>query len=210
MDKLLQDLRYGVRTLAKRPGFTAVAVLTLALGIGANTAIFSVVNTVLLNPLPYEGADRLVMLFEQTPAQERNFISRPNLQDYAEQSRTFEEFSAMVGQSVNLTGTEQPDRLIGNFVTSSFFRVLRARPLHGRLFEANEDAEGAERVAILSHPTWQTRFGGDPSIVGRALTLNGEPHTVVGILPEGFRSPGSDYDVYMPAQFWPNYKVARD
>ncbi|HEX5709185.1 MAG TPA: ABC transporter permease [Pyrinomonadaceae bacterium] len=209
MGDVLQDLRYGLRTLLKRPGFTLIALVTLALGIGANTAIFSVVNATLLRPLAFEGAERLVAMYEIPASGRRDFISVPDLEEYRAQSQTFEEFTTFVPQSVNMTGTGEPERVRGGFVTSSFFRIFGARPALGRAIEPREDAQGAERVVVLSHDLWQRRFGGDASIVGRALNLNGEQFTVVGIAPEGFRFPMDETEVWMPAWTWPNYKVER-
>src|ERR1044071_1863736 len=207
---LWQDVRFGVRTLAKRPGFALVAVLTLALGIGANTAIFSVVNAVLLRPMPFKDAERLVIVYETTQSVPRDFISVPNLEDYRSGSRSFEGFATFVPQSVNLTGSgAEPERVVGAFVTSSFFPVLGIQPVRGRAFTPEDDAQGGGQVALLAHELWQRRFGADPEIIGRSLTFNGEPYTVVGIMPAGFRYPTIAPDVLLPAQKWPNYKVAR-
>ncbi|HEX8336405.1 MAG TPA: ABC transporter permease, partial [Pyrinomonadaceae bacterium] len=207
---LWQDLRFGARTLAKRPGFALVAVLTLALGIGANTAIFSVVNAVLLRPLPFKEADRLVLVYETTQSVPRDFISVPNLEDYRAGSRSFEGFATYVPQSVNLTGAgSEPERVVGAFVTSSFFPVVGVEPVRGRAFTAEDDAQGGGQVALLAHELWQRRFGGDAGVVGRSLVFNGEPYTVVGVMPEGFRFPTIAPDVLLPAQKWPNYKPVR-
>jgi putative ABC transport system permease protein len=207
---LLKDVRFGARTLLKRPGFTLVAVLTLALGIGANTAIFSVVNGVLLKPLPLKEAERLVLVYETTPQTPRDYVSVPNLEDYRAGTRSFEGFATFVPQSVNLTGGgAEPERVLGAFVTSSFFPVVGAQAALGRALLPEDDAEGGGRVAVLGHSLWQTRFGADPSVVGRAVVFNGEPYTVVGVMPENFRYPLIAPDVLLPAQKWPNYKVAR-
>jgi putative ABC transport system permease protein len=209
MRTLLQDVRFGLRTLLKRPGFTIIAVLTLALGIGANTAIFSVVNAVLLKPLPFKDADRLVLVYETTPNIPRDFVSIPDLQDYRAGSHSFEEFATFVPQSVNLTGTGEPERVVGGFTTSSFFRTVGVEPGAGRAFLSEDDTEGGGLVAVLSHEFWQRRFGGNPDIMGKSLVFNGEPYTVVGIMPEGFSFHMVAPDVLLPAQKWPNYKVAR-
>src|SRR5919202_1854370 len=169
MNRLLQDVRFGLRTLLKRPGFTLVAVLTLALGVGANTAIFSVVNAVLLRPLPFKDADRLVSVYETTQNNPRDYISVPNLQDYRAQTKSFEDFTTFVPQSVNLTGAGEPDRLVGGFVTSSFFKVLGVQTARGSAFLPQDDAEGGGLVAVLGHEAWQRRFGGDPEIVGKSV-----------------------------------------
>jgi putative ABC transport system permease protein len=210
MTTLFQDLRFGVRTLAKRPGFALVAVLTLALGIGANTAIFSVVNAVLLRPMPFRDAERLVVVYETTQSVPRDYVSVPNLEDYRAGSRSFEGFATLVPQSVNLTGAgAEPERVLGAFVTSSFFPVVGVEPARGRAFAPEDDAQGGGQVALLGHDLWQRRFGADPEIVGRTLNFNGEPYTVVGVMPAGFRYPTIAPDVLLPAQKWPNYKVAR-
>jgi putative ABC transport system permease protein len=196
--------------LGKRPGFALVAVLTLALGIGANTAIFSVVNAVLLRPLPFREAERLVIVYETTQSVPRDYVSVPNLEDYRAGSRSFEGFATFVPQSVNLTGAgAEPERVVGAFVTSSFFTVVGVEPARGRAFGPEDDALGGGQVALLAHEIWQRRFGADPEIVGRSLTFNGEPYTVVGVMPAGFRYPTIAPDVLLPAQKWPNYKVAR-
>jgi putative ABC transport system permease protein len=210
MRTLLQDLRFGVRTLAKRPGFALVAVLTLALGIGANTAIFSVVNAVLLRPLPFKNAERLVLVYETTQSVPRDYVSVPNLEDYRAGSRSFEGFATFVPQSVNLTAAgAEPERVVGAFVTSNFFPVVGVEPERGRAFTAEDDVQGGGQVVLIAHELWQRRFGADPEIVGRSLTFNGEPYTVVGVMPEGFGLPASTTDVLLPAQKWPNYKPVR-
>ncbi len=209
MRTLLQDMRFGLRTLLKRPGFTVVAVLTLALGIGANTAIFSVVNAVLLRPLPFRDSERLVSVFETTQKIPRDFISVPNLEDYRGQSRVFEGLATFVPQSVNLTGGEEPERVVGGFVSSSFFQILGVQTAAGRAFLPQEDAAGAERVALISYDFWRNRFGGDEKLLGKPLIFNGEPYTVVGVMAEDFRYPSIQPDVWLPAQKWPNYKNER-
>src|SRR5919112_164837 len=184
---LVQDLKFGMRTLLKRPGFTAVAVLTLALGIGANTAIFSVVNAVLLRPLPFKDSERLVIVYETTQTVPRDFVSVPDLEDYRAASRSFEGFATFVPQSVNFTGTGEPDRVVGAFATSSLFPLLGVQAERGRALDAGDDAEGGPLVAVLSNEFWQRRFGGDPNVIGRSLVFNGEPYTVVGVMPTGFQ-----------------------
>jgi putative ABC transport system permease protein len=198
-----------MRTLLKRPGFTAVAVLTLALGIGANTAIFSVVNAVLLRPLPFKDSGRLVIVFETTQTVPRDFVSVPNLEDYRAGTRSFEEFATFVPQSVNMTGAGEPERVVGAFTTSSLFALLNVNVERGRALGAEDDAVGGGLVAVLGNEYWQRRFGGDPSVVGRPLTFNGEPFTVVGVMPAGFQFHGVAPDVMLPAHKWPNYQVAR-
>ncbi len=208
MTSLWQDVRYGLRMLAKKPGFSALTVLILALGIGANTAIFSVVNAVLLRPLPFRDADGLVMVFEKTGG-DRDVMSFPNFQDYREQNNVFESLSAFNVQSVNLTGVERPDRVRGGFVSASFFQMLDVQPATGRTFAPREDEPGAERVAVVNHELWQRRFGADPNLVGKVLILNGEPFTIIGIMPAGFRFPIDEIEIWLPIQTFPNYKPER-
>ncbi|HEV8131843.1 MAG TPA: ABC transporter permease [Acidobacteriota bacterium] len=209
METLLQDLRYGVRMLSKNPGFTTVAVLTLALGIGANTAIFTVVNAVLLRPLPFDRPEQLVMVFTKTSQQARNWVTYPDLQDWQTQSQSFIALSAIVPQSVNLTGVEEPTRVIGGFVSANFFQMLQIKAAQGRAFLPGEDKVGAARVVVVSYAAWQGRFGREPKLIGQTLILNGQPFTVVGILPESFHFSWSDCDVWLPIQYYPNFTLNR-
>ena len=189
---MYNDLRFSLRLLRKNLGFTLVAVLTLALGIGANTAIFSVVNTVLLRPLPYEDVDRLVVVWEQNPERGwyRNIVSAANFLDWRKQNDVFTGMAAgdPVG-TFNLTGTDQPEEIGGQQVTSNLLSLLGVRPVLGRDFLPEEDKPGGPRVAILSHGLWQRRFGSDPGLVGKVISLNQESYTVVGIMPPEFYFP---------------------
>ncbi len=189
METLLKDLRYGIRMLIRSPGFTTVAVLALALGIGANSAIFSVVNAVLLRPLPYEAPERLVSLSEREPQLEGMSISYPNFLDWREQNRVFEQIAVYRRQSCNLTGGSEPERLIGGQVSADLFPALRAKQALGRTFLHEEDKPGGNLVVILSHGLWQRRFGSDPKILGQTLTLNGKSYSVIGIMPVNFAFP---------------------
>lgn len=212
LEWLLQDVRFALRMLRKNPGFTTVAIITLALGIGANTAIFNVVNAVLLNRLPFKDPDRLVVLQEATSSNRGFGISAPNFEDYGRQQTTFADLSMWAQQSVNLTGGERPERVTGSFVSANFFRLLGVEPARGRFFLPGEDRPEAQRVTIISYSTWQTRFGGDPNIIGRQLILNGEPKTVVGILPQNFLRGElilAETDVYLSIRDYPNYKDER-
>jgi len=206
---LWQDVRYGLRMLTRNPGFTLVAVLALALGVGANTAIFSVVNAVLLRPLPYPDPDQLALVFARTPREPREFVSYPDFEDWRAQSRSFEKLSAYVPQSVNLTGRDEPARLLGGFASADFLPMLGVTAAQGRLFLPGEDQPGAERVAVVTHALWQNRLGADPRLIGSALTLNGQPFTVVGILPEGFQFTWGDAEVYLPLPHYPNFSLER-
>lgn len=186
----LHDFRYAVRLLLKSPGFTAVAVLTIAIGIGATTAIFTIVNTLLLRPLPYPAAERLVMVWQDLTARggpPDEWATPGNLLDWQGEPGLFEGAAAIAGWRPTLTGEGEAESIPGEQVTHQYFSVLRVAPAIGRSFAPQDDVPEAPRVVVVSHGFWQRRFGGDPRIVGRTLTLNGEPHEVVGILPAGFR-----------------------
>ena len=175
MSHLLQDLRYGARMLWKNPGFTLVAIFTIALGIGANTAIFSAVNAVLLRPLPYRNADELVMIWDNFLRLEmrRLGVSPPEFIDYKEQNTVFEDVAAFSNLEFNLTGENEPERITGARVTANLFPLLGVAPMKGRNFSAEEDRAGAAAVVVLSHGLWQRRFGSAPDLIGRAIRLNG-------------------------------------
>jgi predicted permease len=186
MSALLQDVRYALRMLAKSPGFTVIAVLTLALGIGANTALFSVVNGVLLNPLPYPHPERLVALAERFPPFPEASIAYPNFLDWARMNRTFELLAAYRHSNFNLTGRGDTQRLSAQEVSASFFRSLGVRPVLGRDFSPKDDEQGAAPVVILSGGLWKSKFGASPAILGQVLTLDGTGYLVIGVLPENF------------------------
>ena len=182
---LIQDVRLAIRSLIKTPGFTAIAVLTLALGIGANTTIFSVVQSVLLRPLPYDDPDRIVEIMETHPDRDWTIsFSHPNFWDLWDQNDSFETMAARGGTSMNLTGFEAPERVFGSAVTADFFRVLGMDALHGRVFLPGEDQPaGNARIAILGNGLWTRRFAADPDVVGQTITLNSNSYTVIGVLP---------------------------
>jgi predicted permease len=183
METLLQNLRYTIRTLRKSPGFTAVAVVTLALGIGANTAIFSVVNSVLLRPLPYKDDGRLVVILNNghNPVAPANFI------DWRSQNQSFSEMGAAEYWTPNLTGTDNPEKLWALHVTPDIFPMLGVRPLLGRMFLPEEQEAGKEHEVMLSYSLWQSHFAGNPGIIGRSVALSGETYTVVGVMPRDFK-----------------------
>ena len=198
VEDLAQDARYALRSLRKHPGFTTVAILTLALGIGANTAIFSVINTVLLRPLPYENADRLVVLGETVAERPIGGVSYPNFVDWRNQNTVFANLAAVrQRESFNLTGSGESERLQGRLVSANFLSTLGVNPILGRDLVAEDDRPGAAPVVILSHALWQRRFGGNQQIIGQQLTLNRESYTVVGITPPEFEF-GLDADVTVP------------
>ena len=200
METLLQDIRYGVRVLLKKPGFTFVAVLTLALGIGANAAIFSVVNAVVLRPLPFPDADRLVIVrgnlhrpgVEEIPASAGEYV------DYRDRSRAFDEIAAYDTLGFNLTGRGAPERVDGAIATASVFTTLGVRAAIGRTFLAEEEQAGRNDVAILSHALWTRRFAGDPAIVGQTIALDGRPVDIVGVMPPGFAFPDETREIWKP------------
>jgi putative ABC transport system permease protein len=188
MNGLIQDLRCALRQLRKSPGFTAVAVVTLALGIGANTAIFTLVNAVLLRPLPYKDPNRLVMVWEQNPHRGwfENIVSSANFLDWKKQNHVFADIAAFESSSFNLTGDNTPEEIAGERVTTNLLSVLGVQPLRGRLFVPDEEKRG-RGAAVLSYGLWQQRYGGDPALVGKNISLNGESYTVVGILRPAFQ-----------------------
>jgi putative ABC transport system permease protein len=199
MDYLKQDLQYALRRLLKIPGFTAVAVLTLALGIGANSAIFSVVNGVLLKPLPYPESDRLIGVYHTSDGG-RATMSGPNFTDIARMATTLEAVAAIATSGAILTGEGEPTRLRIASVSAAFFDVLRVQPALGRRFNPDENTPGKTRIVILSHALWEQRFGGDPRAIGKRIALDGVPREVVGVMPRGFAYP-SDRQAWMPIDY---------
>ena len=193
---LWQDIRYGARMLLKSPGVTIVVIIALALGIGANTAIFSVVNAVLLRPLPYDEADRLVFLNEKSPVLDEMSISYPNFTDWRNQNQSFEKMGVYNRASYNLTGAGEAERIVTGQVSADLFSVLRVNALHGRVFTNEEDKPGGTPVVVLSYGLWQRRFGGQ-NIVGQPITLNGKSYTVIGIMPESYLYP-SRVEMWVP------------
>src|SRR5215475_5495280 len=186
---MFQDLRFGLRMLLKRKGVSAVAALTLALGIGANTAIFSVMNGVLLKSLPFPEADRLVVLNEASKSSPVMSVSYLNLRDWQRRQTVFENLTAYLPGSFVLTGAGEPEEIGGRLVTANFFATLGVWPALGRAFTEDEDKPGGERVVILSHRVWEGHFNGDPNLVGRTIQLNGASHMVVGVT-------AADFDFY--------------
>lgn len=205
MHEILQDIRYGFRMLRTSPGFTTVAILTLALGIGANTAIFSFVDGVLLKPLPYANADRIVRVLEKPPGdpESRNGISTLNFLDWQRQNSVFQYMAARTDGSVTLTGITNPVQLRGAMVSAHGFDILGVKAVLGRTFAADEDQPGKNRVAVLSHSLWASQFGSDPNIIGRVIQLDGQPHAVIGVLPEGSVFDRSYAQIFRPLVFEP-------
>jgi putative ABC transport system permease protein len=183
LEEMRQDSRHAVRMLIQHPAFTAAGVLSLALGIGANTAVFSVVDAALLNPLPYAEPDRLIAIHGTSPTSSRNTVSYPNFLDMRARTRTFEDTAAWFIEMFTLAGQPQAERLIGGRVSAGYFSILRVEPLLGRTFSAAEDRAGGPRVALLGERLWRRRFGADPRVVGQPVTLDGTPYTVIGVMP---------------------------
>ena len=194
---LWQDIKYGARMLLKNPGVTIIVIIALALGIGANTAIFSVVNAVLLRPLPYQESDRLVFLNEKSPVLDEMSISYPNFLDWRNQNQTFEKMGVYNRASYNLTGAGEAERIVTGQVSADLFSVLRVNALHGRVFTNEEDRPGGTPVVVLSYPLWQRRFGGQTSVLNQAITLNNKSYTVIGIMPESYLYP-SRVEMWVP------------
>jgi putative ABC transport system permease protein len=200
METLIQDLRYALRMLIKKPGFTVVVVAALALGIGANTAIFSIVNSILLRPLPYRDPDRLTMIWMDNKRMnvDQDIHSYANYADYRDQNQVFESMAAYHGVSLNLVGGGEPERIIGSAASASLFEVLGVAPQKGRVFTADEEQIGQDRVAVLSYGLWQRRFGGDPNIVGREIQVSDASRTVIGVMPPSFKFPHKDAEIWIP------------
>ncbi|MFL6212369.1 MAG: ABC transporter permease [Blastocatellia bacterium] len=197
MSTLIQDARYGLRMLLKRPGFTLVAIITLILGIGANTAIFSVVNAVLLRPLPYKDADRIAVIEEISKEGKRIQVTPANFADWRNQNTAFEHLAAIFERTANLAGADDAERINLAMTSANFFEVFGAQPERGRLFIAEDEQAGHPLVVVISHGLWQRRFGGDAGLVGQAITLDGRSYTVVGVAPAGFQYPNKT-DAWVP------------
>src|ERR1044072_64593 len=194
---LWQDIRYGARMLLKNPGVTIIVIIALALGIGANTAIFSVVNAVLIRPLPYPESERLIFLNEKSPNLDEMSISYPNFLDWGAQNQTFEKMGVYNRASYNLTGTGEAERIVTGQVSADLFSVLRVNAAQGRVFTNEEDKPGGTPVVVLSYPLWQRRFGGQTSILNQSITLNSKSYIVIGIMPETFAYP-SRAEMWVP------------
>jgi hypothetical protein len=188
IEHLMQDLRYGARVLRKHAGFTAVATLTLAIGVGANAAIFSVVNAVLLQPLPYPEPERLALLWGDRPNEPRSQVSATDIADVRRDARSFDEISTFSDWTPTLSGVREPERINGIQVGDGFFKVMGVAPMLGRTFTPQEQIDGNDRVIVLGYALWQRKFGGDPGMVGRRVRMNGIEHQVIGVMPADFPS----------------------
>jgi putative ABC transport system permease protein len=195
----LRDVRHAVRMLLRAPGFTCVAVLTFAVGIGVNTAVFSVFSGVLLRPLPYPDADRITMIWTDNRRQNirEDIGSYPNFRDWREQSTSYAQMAGFTDASFTLSGPDEPERLDGARVSAAFFDVMGIRPALGRSFDEAHETPGQDGVAVLSHGLWQRRFGGAPDVVGRSLTLGGQPVVIIGVMPPELRFPAGA-ELWMP------------
>src|SRR5262245_45702953 len=195
MDTLLQDLRYGARTLLKQPAFTLAAIITLALSIVANTAIFSMVNAVLLRPLPYRQPEQLVWVWATRTDRDKAFYSIPNFIDTRDRQQSFAQLAAFAIWGANLTGAGEPERLPGVRLSAHSFQMLGVEAAAGRLLTAADDDPNNPRVVVLGYGLWQRRFGGDRNVIGQSLTLNGAPYTVAGVLPPRFAIPNAEIEI---------------
>ena len=206
MNSLLQDIRYAVRILSKAPGFTIIAIVTLALGIGANTALFSVVDGVLLNPLPYTQPDRIVAVYTHTRTFNHSSISYPNFLDWVRENRSFSGLAAFREDDMNITGVGEPERLRTEMISANFFAVLGVKPVVGRTFFAKEDQIGAAPVVLLSEGLWKRKFGGSADAVGKSVSLNGTSYTIVGVIPGDFHYASGNFrfntDIFVPIGQW--------
>jgi predicted permease len=213
MGTLFEDVRYGIRMLRNNPGFTAIALLTLTLGIGANTAVFSIVNGVLLNPLPFPDSDKLLVLFESKPNFKEGSISYPNFLDWQRENHAFTSIAAYRPDSFSLTGAGAAEQVQGKMVSADFFSLLGVNPLIGRTFTAQEDQLGAGRVVLVSGSFWKRKLGSSPDILGRRIVGDGEGYTVIGVIPASFHLTlpnfRDDGEVYVPIGQW-NYSDFRD
>ncbi|HEY7180947.1 MAG TPA: ABC transporter permease, partial [Blastocatellia bacterium] len=210
LEEVWQDLRYGARMLVKQPGFTLIAVITLALGVGANTAIFSMVNAVLLRPLPYRDPDRIVTVGHYRAAMSgADGVLGADFLEWRDQAKDFEQIAAYFSRTADLTGSGEPARLGAGFVSADLFATLGVAPALGRAFTPDEDKPGGAPVVILSHGLWQRRFGADPQVIGRAITLDGQSRTVIGIMPPGFQFP-EEIDLWMPLALNVDQELRRD
>jgi predicted permease len=206
MNTFWQDLRYGIRMLGKNPGFAAIAILTLALGIGANTALFSIVNGVLLNPLPYADPARLVSIYSRTADYPHSSISYPNFLDWQRDNRSFSSIACFRGDDFNLTGMGETERLKGDMVSADFFPLLGVRPVVGRNFTAQEDQLGAARMVMISQNLWKKKFASAENAIGQSLNLNDAVYTIVGVVPGSFHFEHNNFytnaDIYIPIGLW--------
>src|SRR3984957_13323236 len=206
-----RDLQHTGRLLRKSPGFAATAVLTLALGIGASTTLFSVVNGVLLNPLPYPHSEELVAVHGKTPGFDQGPVVYLNFLDWQRDTQTFSSMAIYRNQDYNITVTTEAERLSGYMISATFFPTLGVQPILGRTFRSDDDRVGAAPVVILGGGLWRRQFGSSPDVIGKLLTLNGVSYLIVGVIPAGFTFYGQDRDIYTPIGQWndPSFRDRR-
>src|SRR5215475_1780923 len=209
VENLLQDLRYGARTLMKKPGFTLIAVITLAAGIAANTTIFSVADALVLRPFNFPNQERLVMVWERTPSVDNGWVIGGDFNDYREQNRSFERLIAFDQRDFDMAGTSPLEQFGGFGVSADFFDALGVKAALGRTFLPGEDEPGRDQVVVLKHSLWERRFGADPNIVGRKLTLNEKTYTVIGVTPPDFNFPVNVGEMWSPLGFDDKMKQER-
>src|SRR5271163_5366810 len=201
MESLIQDLKYAARMLLKSPGFVLIAVLTLALGIGANTALFSVVNGVLLRPLPFPRPNELFVVSEKSAIFDNFSISYPNFEDWQRSNSSFSSLVAYRNDDFSVTGSGEAERVRAGMVSAGFFETLGVNPTRGRLFTADEDRKGSAPVVLISAGLWQRKFGSAPDIIGKTITMNGDSYTVIGVIPASFQLESTNFgikDVFVP------------
>src|SRR5690348_3668377 len=200
LDRLRQDLRFASRAIRRNPGFTSIAVLSLGFGIGANSSVFSIVNAVLLRPLPYHDADRLVMVWEQDAKGTDSFVAPADFQDWRHRSASFSRIAAFIHTTFTITGGDRPERVAGDLVSADLFDVLGVAPALGRGFGVEDEHQVPYQCVVLSDGLWRRRFGGDPGVVGQTLESNGRRLTIVGVMPEGFDFPAGL--IRTPPEMW--------
>src|SRR5437588_9170094 len=204
METVLQDIRYGIRMLWKAPGFTLVALVALALGIGANAALFTVINTVLQRPCPYRQPDKLVRIFETMMPSGMGTASAPNFRDWQQQNHSFEHLAAYKWDSLNLQNVAAPERVVSTFVTGDLFPMLGVSAMRGRTLTVQDEQADQPLAVVISSGFWRRRFGGDPNLIGRNITFDAQPYTVVGIMPDKFEFPPSaNTEAWVPLLFRP-------
>src|SRR5690349_22647293 len=214
MESIIKDIRYGVRGLLKHPGFTAIVVITLALGIGASTAIFSIVNSVVLRRLPYRTADRIAAIQELNQAGKRIQVTSANFLDWRAQNTVFEQLAAIKTTTTNLALSDHAERIDLAQTNADFFDIFGITPQYGRLFIPQDEQAGHEPVVVVSNALWQRRFGSDPSLVGKSITLDGKNYNVIGIAPPGFEYPNKT-ELWLPPlrlvpELYPNVDVTQN
>src|SRR5258708_4316985 len=210
MNTLLQDIRYGIRGLAKHPVLTIIAIVTLGLGIGANSAIFSTINALLLKPLPFSDPERIVAVWEKAPSRgiERNEVALANYLDWNAQSQAFAHLGFYRWWSTNLTGSDSPERVQGFQVTTNFLDIVGVKPMLGHGFSADQNQPGKDAVALLTYSLWQRRFGADPNIINKPISTNGVTRTVIGVMPPDFNYP-KGAEIYAPIAITPGLARSR-